>query len=57
VSPWQTHTTEKEQKRRFVSPDSTDQHLIKTLQAYAAACNAKADAIDAKALGEDPDEE
>jgi hypothetical protein len=40
-----------------IARDSTDQHLIKTLQAYAAACNAKADAIDAKALGEDPDEE
>jgi hypothetical protein len=35
--------------------DSTDQQVIKTLQAFAAECNAKADAIASKALGEDPE--
>jgi hypothetical protein len=29
--------------------DTTDPHLIKTLRAFAAECNAKADAIDARA--------
>jgi hypothetical protein len=36
---------------------NTDPHLINTLQAYADECNAKADAIDAKAFGEDPEDE
>jgi hypothetical protein len=35
--------------------DGTDPLLIKTLKAFAAECNAKADAIDGVALGEDPD--
>jgi hypothetical protein len=36
--------------------DSTDQWVIKTLQAFATECIAKADALDGKALGEDPED-
>jgi hypothetical protein len=39
-----------------IARDSIDPHLIRTLHEYAAECNAKADAIDAKALGEDPED-
>jgi hypothetical protein len=38
-----------------IARDNTDPHLIRTLQAYAAECTAKADEIDGKAFGEDPD--
>jgi hypothetical protein len=37
--------------------ENTDPYLIKTLRAYAAECNAKADAIDGEVLGEDPEDE
>jgi hypothetical protein len=37
--------------------DNTDPILIKTLKAFAAECNAQADAIDGMALGEDPDDD
>jgi hypothetical protein len=40
-----------------IARDSTDRRLIETLQAYATECSAKADAIDAKGLGEDPEDE
>jgi hypothetical protein len=40
-----------------IARDSTDQWLIETLHAFAAECNAKADAIDAGAFGEDPEED
>lgn len=36
---------------------STDPELIKSLEAFAASYNAQADAIDGKALGEDPGRE
>jgi hypothetical protein len=35
---------------------STDPELIKRLEAFAADYNAKADAIDGKALGKDPED-
>lgn len=35
---------------------STDPELIKSLEAFATSYNAQADAIDGKALGEDPED-
>jgi hypothetical protein len=45
-----------EQALRIVR-SSTDPELIKRLEAFAADYNAKADAIDGKVLGEDPEDE
>jgi hypothetical protein len=39
-----------------LAQDNTDPLLIQTLKAFAAECNAKADAIDGATLGEDPEE-
>jgi hypothetical protein len=40
-----------------IACDSNDRWLIKTLQAFAAECNANADAMEAEALGEDRPED
>jgi hypothetical protein len=37
--------------------ENADPELIKSLEAFAAEYNAVADAIDAKALGQDPEDE
>jgi hypothetical protein len=49
------HRERAEQALRIVQ-DSTDPELVKSLKAFAAEYNAIADAIDAKALGEDPED-
>jgi hypothetical protein len=51
------HWREKAEQAVRIARDNTDQHMIKTLQAYAAECNATADAIDAKVVGEDPEDD
>jgi hypothetical protein len=40
-----------------ISRDNTDPELVKSLKAFAVEYNAIADAIDAKALGEDPEDD
>jgi hypothetical protein len=40
-----------------IARESTDPELIKSLKAFAAEYNSIADAIDAKGLGEDPQDE
>jgi hypothetical protein len=39
-----------------LAQDSTDPVLLQTLKAFAAECNAKADAIEAQALGSEPND-
>jgi hypothetical protein len=59
VRPWQisSHYRLKAEQALRIARDSTDLWLIETLHAYAAECNAKADAIDGIALGEDPEDD
>jgi hypothetical protein len=50
-----SHYRLKAEQALRIARESTDLWLIETLNAYAAECNAKADAVEAGALREDSD--
>jgi hypothetical protein len=52
-----THYRQKAAQALRIARDSTDPELIKNLHAFAAECHAMADAIEGKALAEDPQDE
>jgi hypothetical protein len=59
VSPMadSSYYREKAAQALRLARENTDTHLIRTLRAYAAECNAKGDVIDGDVLGEDPEDE